>query len=279
MFSNSVGFYSLSNINIELTSRCNKSCWCCGRRKRDKLSPEQQNYGDIDFELLKKVAVQIPPNVVVQLHNNGEALLYPRFGDAVDLFKNQITNIVTNGKLLVAKADQIIGKLDSLAVSIIENDPEAEQQLEIIKEFLKLKGDKKPYTILRLNGEVEEEKYKELGLLIARRVLHAPEGSFNYVHMQPAVPEIGICWEALHRLSIDRFGNVSMCVRYDPDGIGILGNVKEKTLVEVWRGKKRQDWLKKHIKGQRDAIPLCKTCEYWGIPTNRQPLEKEDAKS
>ena len=45
---------------------------------------------------------------MVQLHNNGEALLYPRFGEAAKLFKNQITNIVTNGKLLVEKSEDII---------------------------------------------------------------------------------------------------------------------------------------------------------------------------
>ena len=28
-------FNGLTTVNVELTSRCNKSCWMCGRRKVD----------------------------------------------------------------------------------------------------------------------------------------------------------------------------------------------------------------------------------------------------
>ena len=118
------GLFGLANINIELTSRCNKNCWICGRRKIEREYPELTlKYGDMGFPLLEKIAFQLPPNIVVQLHNNGESLLFPQFGAALDLFKKQTTNIVSNGKLLLEKADHIIGRLDTLAVSIIENDP------------------------------------------------------------------------------------------------------------------------------------------------------------
>ncbi|HAY22508.1 MAG TPA: hypothetical protein DCY27_10160, partial [Desulfobacterales bacterium] len=111
-------FDGLANVNIELTSRCNKNCWMCGRRKVDRDYPELAlRYGDMDFGLVKRIAAQLPANIVVQLHNNGEALMYPRFGEAVRLFRRQITNIVTNGKLLVEKAGEIIGSLDTMAVS------------------------------------------------------------------------------------------------------------------------------------------------------------------
>ena len=87
----------LTNINIELTNRCNKNCWMCGRRKIDREYPELAlKYGDMDFELVKKISEQITPGIVVQLHNNGEPLLYPYFGKALDLFKKNITNIIYN---------------------------------------------------------------------------------------------------------------------------------------------------------------------------------------
>ena len=109
----------LGTINIELTSRCNKNCWMCGRRKVDREYPELAlNYGDMDFDLVKHIAGQIPAGIVVQFHRDGDALMYPRFGEAVSLFPNNIRNIVTNGKLLVEKADEIIGNLETLSVSI-----------------------------------------------------------------------------------------------------------------------------------------------------------------
>jgi len=259
--------YGLTTVNVELTNRCNKSCWCCGRRKIEKDHPEiAMNYGDMDFALVEKIAKQVPANIVIQLHNNGESLLYPRFGDAVKLFSKQITNIVTNGKLLVEKADEIIGNLDTVAISIIEADDEVDEQREIIKEFLKLKGDKKPYTILRINGKVEESKYNDIDLLIAKRILHSPMGSFGY-ERHPTIPEIGVCLDFLHHLAIDREGAVSTCVRFDPTRLGVLGNINEQTLTDIWNCPKRMRWLEFHKRGERDQIPLCSYCDFWGVPT------------
>ena len=264
---NNYNLHGLTNVNIELTSRCNKNCWCCGRRKVERDYPNLAlKYGDIDFELLEKIAKQLPPRIVIQLHNNGEPLLYPRFGDAVRLFEKQTTNIVTNGKLLVKKADEIIGNLDTLSISVIENDPEAEEQYAIIEEFLKIKGDKKPYTTLRLNGDVDSKKYEKFNALIIRRVIHSAMGSFNY-KKDPTIPEIGICLDFLNHLAINKDGKVSICVRFDPKGVGIIGDVNKESIEQIWNSKKRLEWFEYHKQGKRDKMPLCKYCHFWGVPT------------
>lgn len=277
------GFDGLGNINVELTSRCNKNCWMCGRRKVEREYPELTlQYGDMDFDLVEKITQQLPPNIIVQLHNNGEALLYPRFGDTVRLFSRQITNIVTNGKLLVEKADEIINNLDTLAISIIENDSEADEQYEIIENFLKLKGEKKPSVILRLNGDVAQEKYKKFGLPLTTRILHSPMGSFNYKRRDPTIPEIGICLDFLHHLAINSKGKVSICVRFDPKGLGVIGDAYEQSLAEIWNSSKRLAWLEAHAKGRRDLVPLCSYCHFWGVPTGwdsehiKKSLKEED---
>lgn len=265
---NSYNLNGLANINVELTSRCNKSCWMCGRRAVDRDYPRLTlEYGDIDFSLVEKIAGQLPPDIVVQLHSNGEALLYPRFGDAVQLFNRQITNVVTNGKLLLEKSDEVIDNLDTMAVSVIEGDTEAEEQLEIIKEFLSIKGKKKPCTILRLNGEVDAAPYEKFGLVIARRVLHAPMGSFNYKKSEPTIPEIGICLDFLNHLAVNKDGKASICVRFDPKGLGVIGDVNTQSLEEIWNSEKRKKWLEYHRQGRRDMVPLCSYCHFWGVPT------------
>ncbi len=257
----------LSTINIELTSRCCKSCWMCGRRKIEKDHPEiASSWGDMDFALLEKIASHVPPNITVQLHNNGEPLMYPRFGDAVKLFRHCLTSIDTNGKLLVEKGCEIVDRLDTMAVSIIQDDPEADEQYEILQRFLRLKGKWKPLVVLRLNGQVDEQRYASLGCIIARRILHQPMGSFGYTR-RVTVPEVGVCQDLLHHLAIDRHGNVSICVRFDPDGKGRLGNVREHTLEEIWESAKRKEWIALHKQGERKAVPLCSTCEFWGLPT------------
>lgn len=262
------GFAGLINVNVELTSRCNKSCWMCGRRKIEKEYPELAlKYGDMEFSLVEKIAKSLPQNIVVHLHNNGEPLLYPRFGEAVRLFDRQVTNIVTNGKLLVEKADEIIDNLDTIAISVIENDPEGDQQYDIIKNFIAIKDEKKPHVVLRLNGEVNSDSYEKFGVLIARRIIHSPMGSFNYRKRNPTIPEIGICLDFLNHLAINREGKVSICVRFDPKGLGIIGDVNEQPLEAIWNSEKRMKWLEYHKQGRRELVPLCSYCHFWGVPT------------
>lgn len=260
-------FNGLSTVNIELTSRCNKNCWMCGRRKVDRDYPELKlNYGDMDFELVRSIARQLPDNIVVQFHSNGEPLLYPMFGEAVSLFKRQIRCIDTNGKLLVEKADELIDNLDTLTISTFENDEENEEQYRLIGKFLELKKGRKPNVIIRCLGDVDVERYRKFNCIIATRILHSPMGSFEY-RKAPTVPEAGICLDLLNHMVIRADGKVSMCVRFDPEGKGFIGDCKEYMLVDIWNGEERQKRVKKHIEGKRNEVPLCDKCEFWGVPT------------
>jgi len=263
--------HGLCFVNVELTSRCNKKCWICGRRKVERDYPELTlKYGDMDFEMVKEIERQLPPNVVVQFHKDGEGLLYPRFGEAVSLFKNQIKCITTNGKLLVEKASEIIDNLDTISISIVENDDAALEQDKIIKRFLQIKGEKKPFVNLRYVGEINEkrqDRHKEFQLLTVRRVLHSPMGSFHY-RKKTTVPEIGICLDMLNHLVINREGKVSICVRFDPKELGVIGNIKHKTIAEIWNSEQRIKWLEYHKRGERKRVPLCSYCEFWGVPTS-----------
>ncbi len=270
-----MNFDGLTTVNVELTNRCNKACWMCGRRKIERSFPELAlKYADMDFSLVKRIAKQLPSGIVVQFHSNGEGMLYPQFGKAVRLFFRQIKCITTNGLLLLEKADEVVDSLDTVAVSIIQDEiPEIkERQFKIIKKFLEIKGDKKPFLIYRLLGDVSDERYKNLPGIIARRILHAPMGSFHYQSGQekrnPTIPEIGICLDLLNHMCIGQNGEVSICVRFDPKRVGIIGDANKQLLTEIWNSKKRQDWIEYHKKGQRDKVPLCNTCQFWGVPTS-----------
>jgi len=259
-------FNGLTTVNVEITSRCNKKCWMCGRRKIERDFPELVDWGDMSFDLAKSIAKQLPPGIVVQLHNNGEPTLYPRLGEVISLFEKQIKHFDTNGKLIVEKADEIIGNLDTMTISVIEDDPEADEQYERVIQFLDLRGKRKPNLIYRCLGNVDLERYKKLPGIIATRILHSPMGSFKYVK-NPTVPEIGICLDLLGHLVIDRYGKVSPCVRFDPKRIGVIGDANITPLIDIWNGKERKKWLDAHIKGERKKIPLCSYCEFWGVPT------------
>ena len=260
-------FNGLYSVHLELTSRCNKNCWMCGRRKIDREYPEiAMNYGDMDFELVKTIAEQLPEGIVVQFHNNGEPLLYPRFGEAVRLFERQIKCVDTNAKLIVEKADEIIDNLDTITISVIENDSEGDEQYELVRKFLEIKGSRKPNVIYRCLGNVDLERWKKLKGIIATRILHHPLGSFKY-QKNPTVPEIGICLEILNHMAISRIGEVSIFVRFDPKRLGVIGDATKTPLVDIWHSEKRKEWIRLHVEGRRDKIPLCSYCDFWGVPT------------
>ena len=256
----------LTNVNIELTSRCQKKCFMCGRRKIEREMPELAKWGDMDYELVESLSKQIPKGIVVQFHDNGEPLLYPRLGDALHLFGHNIRCLDTNGKLLMEKADEIIGNLETLTLSTFQGDEEALPQLQIVNEFFKYKGKRNPNIIIRCLGEPKyRENYEAYGFLIAQRQFHSPMASADYTR-GAVVPEIGICLDALSHLVIKRDGAVSMCVVFDPHRKGVIGNAKDTSLDELWNGKVRQLALQNHINGERWKNPLCQSCHSWGVP-------------
>jgi len=264
-------FNGLAQINVEFSSRCSKSCWHCGRRERDRLVGAT-NYGDMDFDLMKMIAAQVPAGIVIATHNNGESMLHPRFGEGVALFgeRDCFVYTVTNGKHLMEKFHEIVDNLDAVSVSIVEDDDasEAREQFNIIREFIAKKNGGKPFVTLRFVGKItDEEKYLALGLPIVRRTLHQPKGSVGY-RKAAVIPECGVCWDFMTRLAIDRLGNVSPCVRFDPDGELRLGNLYDMRLDECWNGRKRAVMRILHAAGRRRDIPYCgDKCEFWGVPT------------
>jgi radical SAM protein with 4Fe4S-binding SPASM domain len=239
----------------------------CGRRKVDREYPGlAMQYADMDFALVESIAKRLPEGIVVQLHNNGEPLLYPRFKEAARLFNRQIRCMDTNGKLIVEKAGDIIGNLDTLTISTFENDEEAKEQYSLIKKFLKIKGKERPNVVIRCLGKMNIDRYRELNCIIAARILHSPMGSFHY-RKNPTVPEIGICLDLLGHMVIRSDGKVSICVRFDPKGMGIIGDCVKTPLLDIWNSPQRKEWIKLHIDGKRKNVPLCNSCEFWGVPT------------
>ena len=222
-------------------------------------------WGDMDYELVKSIAKQIPAGIVVQFHDNGEPLLYPNLGKALSLFSNQIRCLDTNGKLLIEKSEEIIDNLDTITVSVFENDLEAEEQMMIMREFMSIKGDRKPRVIARCLGDVGSSDYYAVADMVVTRTLHNPMGSFDY-KKKVTIPEIGICLDALSHMAIKRDGKVSMCVRFDPEGLGTIGDATRDTLSDIWGGELRSEYLALHIAGKRSEIPLCSKCDYWGLP-------------
>ena len=256
----------LSVIHLELTSRCQKACAFCGRRKMEREFPQLCDWGDISMDMVRQIPWQTMLGTVVQFHNNGEPLLYPSLGNALFLFRHCIRQFNTNAILLMEKYKEIIGNLDVLTISVIQDDKEGDAQYETVCEFLRRKGTAKPSMVYRLLGDVEKaDRWEKLQGIVCRRVLHAAGGSYDY-KKKVTIPEDGICRDLLTHLAIDRYGNISVCVRFDPDGRLRIGNINEMSLRDAWESDKRREYIQNHIEQRRDLCPGCDKCHFYGVP-------------
>lgn len=250
-------------INIELINHCNKACSFCGRAEARKNG--EMELGFIDLSLFKKIIKQYEGEIV-QFNKDGEPLLYPHLKDVGKICRDKITNIVTNGILLWEKRYDLKDNFTSVTVSVFEDDRE---QFEAVQNFIRFIGDDaSPRTLVKFVGDYYNPEYEKLGCRILKRTLHKPEGDTGYEASKPPIPEIGVCLDFINKPSINWRGDFHICNRYDPDGRGIIGNVSRVSLKKLWNNVRRKAWLKSHKEGRRYDIPLCGTCEFWGIPTN-----------
>ena len=265
----------LTQLNIELTSRCDKQTLCgfCGHQ--DPAVHPTLRFGEIDPAFIMKIAVEVFPlrtSCVVQFHRDGDPLAasVKTLNMALGAFASNLISIVTHGERLGARAHELIGNCQSVCVSIFRGDPDRELQLQSLTEFLKQKGDRLPKVLLKVVGDMHDDElapYVALDLPIMRRLIHLPTGNNKYAHRSPTMPEHGLCEDLLHHPSIAWDGRVYLCNRLDTKDLGLIGNLNEESLDAIWNGKLRADYLQKHLDGRRKDVPPCADCLYYGIPT------------
>jgi organic radical activating enzyme len=240
-------------LNIELTNRCNKSCSFCQfaeERAKNEL-------GDMDLQTAEFILEQFEGQII-QFHRDGEPLLYKHLRKLGALTKDFTTNIVTNGLLLWERRNDI-DKFDTFCVSVTEDD---EKQFEVVKKFVDWLPLGQKRVLIKFLGDYYNDEYRKLKLRTTSRVIHGE----NYSNNASIIPELNVCLDFLMKPAIDWQGNLRICNRFDPQGLGIIDNVRYRSLFSMWNGAKRQRWLQDHLEGRRDRVPLCEDCDYWGIP-------------
>jgi len=224
----------------------------------------------MDFNLLKSIRKQVEPGIIVSFHRDGEPTFYPRLREALDLFEEFTTSIVTHGETLGKLADTIIGRCTTVTVSVFRGDPDSEMQLSSLKQFLEIKGARKPQVLVKIVGDMDSKPFDSLPVRVIHRLIHIPGGNTKFAHKNPTVPEVGVCLDFLGKPTIDWRGRVFMCNRLDPHDRGYLGDLSSETLNEIWNGRTRMNWLAAHKAGRRDlASGLCRDCKSWGVPSGR----------
>ena len=101
---------------IEVTTRCNFSCWyCTGRQMEPK---------DMELEVFEKILASIPKGSPVSLQGEGEPLLWSHFELVLQKYGDDYKfETITNGTIY-----RDLSKLHRLGVSIDSLDPKVAEQ-------------------------------------------------------------------------------------------------------------------------------------------------------
>ena len=288
---------SIREINIEFCSACNLRCKFCSL---DHLKPKQHLSPEVlEKVLIELSSNKLFRNVeVINLYNGGETLLHPKRLDLFKLIakhKKQCIDqgikfpkvlLLTNGMLLRKELAQAILELDVLDVIQFSLDGGTVAKFEDLRtnakwdkfnknvlELIALKNSFKSNLKIKSITIVEEpfplsidwmeEEFKQLIEQMDSfelRRLHDWGGEVDLESDSKQVKYKLGCNMAMHQMVVLPNGDVTMCCN-DLNSKGVVGNIKDKALSEIYNSKERREYIDKLMWGKRNQLDLCKGCQ------------------
>lgn len=278
---------------IELSARCNLKCVMCPNRDL----PEDQK-GDMEWPVFRKIVDEAEGFAFeVSLHHRGESLLHPRALEFIRYAasKRMRTKLHTNGMLLTPElADGIVNSgLSRISFSFdgftreeyekIRRGGDFDRTVANIQGLLRAKkkaGTDLPTVAIevielsgsRLSGRKEASligDFRRLGL--DEFVVKKPHNWAGYWKPGQRSRTYTPCTFPWNALLILWNGDVSPCSQ-DFFGTYILGNAKERKLIEIWNDGPMQR-LRAGLSERRfEEFPACRGCDrlwrnaFLGIP-------------
>ena len=250
-----------SFIELNINEICNRVCPFCPRSNPEQY-PNQNIH--MSVELAKNIAEQLAGinfTGIVNISGTGEPLLTKHIVDIVKQFgdKGIHIEIVTNGDMLVSKKGSKLIKdlysagLCQFVVSMYDG-PEQIDQFNTL--FASCDVDKESYS-LRDRWYDESEDY---GLLYTNRA-----GNIGFEHLsdisKQKLMESGksACFYTHYSMMIDWNGDALLCCQDMYNRTVNFGNVKDKSLVDIWTDAKLTEFRNKLKNGDRSLSP-CSNC-------------------
>lgn len=277
------------DLNIEMVSYCNLRCiWC----SLDHNKPKQI----MEPELLKLVLKQARDSKIVvrriDLHNGGEALLHPAFGDMMRILGSArsssgdfpYTALLTNGTILDSARCEAILKYNAVDLLRFSVDGGTREEFERIRSGARFEHIRDNIRrFVAMNGEVGhpiatgiiciiDEKYplttewmsdefREVLSLVDSFELRRPhnwDGSMDLFQVQSN--ENGLCYFMnSNNLVVLPNGDVTVCCA-DLNSRGVIGNIRNGSLADILNCENRKKMIDLMKKGRRREIRLCANC-------------------
>ena len=238
-------------VELNFNELCNRTCVFC---PRSEDYPNQNFHMDLELaELIAEQLVSLGFSGTVNISGTGEPLLTRNLIDLVKKFgeRNIRIEIVTNGDKLkpkLVKELYAVG-LKQLVVSMYDGP----EQKMYFNDLFKKSGISKEDFTLRDRWYDEEEDY---GLIYTNRA-----GSLG---KELPTPEKRSCYYPHYALYIDWNGDILLCCQDMYNRTVNFGNVKERSLLDIWKDQKLTEFRKKLKVGERSESP-CNSCNANGM--------------
>jgi len=282
-------------FNVEPTNYCNLSCSMCPRELN-------RPFGYMEFNLFKKIideSTLYGKRLIITINKDGEPLLHPELSRMIQYAKEKKAaykiNFYTNGILLTeAKSVELIKSgLDTIHISIdaftketykkIKNSQKLGTVEENVKRLIELKKklhSETPLVTVKIihTPDTEDEikpfvnKWKCVADFIELGEYHTWDGTldssnqFNLDNLSKGINRYP-CTFLWYNPVILWDGRVTPCC-VDYQGKGIIGDIKEGSLAEIWQGDRLQRIREAHLENKYDSIPLCSNCQFWKCEVN-----------
>lgn len=286
---------STREINIEFSSACNLRCSFCAL---DHAAPKTYMTVDVLKRLLSQLTSDLRFSGVkrINLHNGGETLMHPKrlelFKVIAEYKKSYLTSglvfpeviLLTNGMLLrkeLANSILELDVLDQVGFSLDGGTPESFESLRVnakwpkfkknVEDFVELVRQKKlsvktfgitivPNPHELSNRWMHPEFIAVTNLLdqMEYRRLHDWGGQVDIGEKSSVTTKVG-CDLLMDQLVVLPDGGVTVCCN-DLNGDGVIGNILERELYDIYNDLHRKEMLKKLLVGKKEEVDLCKDC-------------------
>ncbi len=255
--------HAVTQVNIELTNRCNLACLMCPVN-RDMVRARH----DLSPEVFRRVIDENPGLDLILMFQWGESLLVKDFFERVRYVANRGTQVMvtSNGTLLTEK---ICGKILDCGLARItfsvDGRPETYFKIrgfshaklrENVERLVRMRDERGSPLGIDINMTIWEENEDE-----AEEVRAAWEGLVDRVQFIPRfadAPRHTPCRELWRgAMVVQSNGDVVPCCR-DVEGELAIGNVHESSLLDIFNGDPMKRLRELHRK--RRFPPLCANC-------------------
>ena len=276
-----------THVFIEATRICNLKCKAC------PSTIGSAEKGHMDIDLFKKIVDETKPfgRRNFCLHMLGEPLLHPSIIDMVkyikSINKNHSILLTTNGYFLDdLKAKELLkNNLDKITISLfsikkeklleLTGSNDIKRVIDNIRHMSSLKKELQSKTKIFIRFLLCDENKEELddiqslssdlGVILEIRKTHNYSGVIeNNLTMKSLPRERYPCYHLWFSHAITWDGKVVLCCD-DWNYSEVLGDIKEKSMSEIWQGERLKIIRKLHLQGNYREIPVCSKCNVWSV--------------